>query len=65
MAYELNKSLKLPVCLADLELQRGDSLEDVLKATMENQELAHTPYPISKEQLYQAILDLEDYEGER
>lgn len=62
-AYALNKSIGLPVCLADLELEKDDALEDVLKVTMENQELTHTPYPVTKEMIYQAIQDLEEYKG--
>ena len=58
-----NKSIDLPVCLADLELEKDDKLEDVLEATMANQEMTHTPYPVTKEMIYQAIHDLEDYKG--
>lgn len=61
--YDLNKSIKLPVCLADLELEKNDPLEDVLEVTMANQELKHTPYPVTKEMIHQAILDLEEYRG--
>ena len=63
MAYGVNKSIDLPVCLADLELEKDDKLEDVLEATMANQEMTHTPYPVTKEMIYQAIQDLEDYTG--
>lgn len=60
-AYGLNRSIGLPVCLADLELDRNDPLNDVLDAAMANQELVHTPYPVVRESLYQAIQALEDY----
>lgn len=60
-AYEFNRSLNLPVRLANLELDASDTLEDVLEVTMKNQELLHTPYPVSKEAIHQAILNLEDY----
>ena len=63
MAYGVNKSIDLPVCLADLELEKDDKLEDVFEATMANQEMPHTPYPVTKEMIYQAIHDLEDYKG--
>ena len=63
LAYGVNKSIDLPVCLADLELEKDDKLEDVLEATMANQEMTHTPYPVTKEMIYQAIQDLEDYKG--
>ena len=51
----------LPTCLAELELTREDPLEDVLNATLANQEMKHTPYPVTKQMLRQAILALEDY----
>ena len=53
----------LPEAMADLELEKDDKLEDVLEATMANQEMTHTPYPVTKEMIYQAIQDLEDYKG--
>ena len=49
--------------LTNLELEKDDKLEDVLEATMANQEMTHTPYPVTKEMIYQAIQDLEDYKG--
>ena len=61
-AYKLNQSIQLPVCLADLELEQDDPLEDVLEVTMANQELSHTPYPVTKESIRQAIRDLEHYQ---
>lgn len=61
--YEFNRSVGLPVCLVDLELKKDDSLEDILGITMTNQELVHTPYPITGEMIHQAILDLEEYKG--
>lgn len=61
LAYELQRSIGLPVCLADLELDTEDVLDDVLEATVENQELMHTPYPVTKEMIYRAIQDLENY----
>lgn len=63
-AWKLNKELGLPVCLADLELEREDSLDDVLGLTLANQELKHTPYPVTKELIREAILKLENYRAE-
>ena len=60
-AYAFNKTVKLPVCLADLELEESDPLADVLEVTMANQELVHTPYPVTKELVYQAIQNLEKF----
>ncbi len=65
LAYGFNKSVGLPVCLADLELTREDSLTDVLQVTMANQELIHTPYEVTSELIYQAIQDLEEYGKQR
>ena len=63
LAYDFNKEVGLPTCLADLELEKGDPLEDVLRITMENQELTHTPYPVDAKMIHEAILKLEDYRG--
>ena len=62
-AWRLSKAIKLPVCLGDLELDSTDPLEDVLKVTMENQELKHTPYPVTKEMIREAITALETYQA--
>lgn len=62
-AYGVNKAIGIPVCLSDLELEKDDKLEDVLEATLANQEMVHTPYPVTKEMIYQAILNLEKYKG--
>ncbi|MCR4632650.1 MAG: iron-containing alcohol dehydrogenase family protein [Erysipelotrichaceae bacterium] len=59
--YDFNKSVALPVCLKDLDLEKDDPLDDVLDATIVNQELDHIPYPITKEMVRAAILKLEDY----
>ena len=61
-AYRLSQSIKLPVCLADLELEKDDPLDDVLEVTMANQELLHTPYLVTKESIRKAIADLEEYQ---
>lgn len=63
-AYALHLALGLPVCLKDLSLEREDPLEDVLDATLANQEMTHTPYPVTKAMLRQAILELETYRPE-
>ena len=62
-AWRLSKAIKLPVCLGGLELDSTDPLEDVLKVTMENQELKHTPYPVTKEMIREAITALETYQA--
>lgn len=62
-AWQFNRQIGLPVCLADLDLEKEDELEDVLEVTMCNQEMKHTPYPVTKEMIYRAILKLEAYCG--
>ena len=57
--YEFHKAVGLPVCLADLELEKKDTMEDILKVTMSNQELIHTPYPVTAADIYQAVQKLE------
>ena len=59
--YDFNKSVGLPVCLKDLDLEKDDPLDDVLDATIVNQELDHIPYPITKQMVKETILKLEDY----
>ncbi|MBO7676946.1 MAG: iron-containing alcohol dehydrogenase family protein [Erysipelotrichaceae bacterium] len=59
--YDFNKKVKLPVCLKDLDLEKDDPLDDVLDATIVNPELDHIPYPISKQMVKDAILELEEY----
>ena len=59
--YAFNKKVQLPVCLKDLDLEKDDPLDDVLDATVVNQELDHVPYKITKEMIRKAIDRLEDY----
>lgn len=63
VAYAFHKAVNLPVKLADLDLDPEDPLEDVLEATMANQELIHTPYPVRKADIYEAMMQLEEYQG--
>ena len=61
--YDFNVSIGLPTKLKDLGLDREDPLDDILSATVVNQELTHVPYPITKELVREAIDYLEDYYG--
>ncbi len=61
--YDFNRSVGLPICLKNLELTKDDSLDDVLEATVINQELEHVPYPVTKDMIRKAIDDLENYRG--
>lgn len=60
-----NRAVKMPTCLADLELEAEDPLDDVLAATLDNQELSHTPYPVTKKMIREAMDYLEGYGAER
>ncbi len=57
--YRFNKATGLPVCLADLELEQDDPMEDILAVTMANQEMVHTPYPVAAADVYEAIQKLD------
>ena len=61
--YAFNRAVQLPTCLADLDLTKDDPLDDVLDATVVNQELDHVPFKITKSMLRDAIDALEDYRG--
>lgn len=60
-AYVFNRSMGLPLCLGDLGLYGDDGLEDVLEAALANQELSHTPYPVTGEMIREAMKALEQY----
>lgn len=63
LAYDFNKEVGLPTCLADLELEKDDPLEDV--AADHHGEPGTDPYTVSGgcEDVHEAILKLEDYRG--
>ena len=61
--YAFNKSVGLPTSLRDLDLERSDPLDDILDATIVNQELDHIPYPITKQMVRDTIDKLEDYKS--
>ena len=57
--YEFHQAIGLPVCLADLELEKEDPMNDILSVTMANQELTHTPYPVNADDIRNAMQKLE------
>ena len=57
--YEFHQAIGLPVCLADLELEKDDPMNDILSVTMANQELTHTPYPVNADDIRNAMQKLE------
>ncbi|OOM73952.1 iron-containing alcohol dehydrogenase family protein [Clostridium sp. BL-8] len=56
--YRFNKSLGLPTCLADIEVEEKD-INKVLDKAMETGDIKHVPYEITREMIYNAIMDLE------
>lgn len=56
--YSFNKSIGLPTCLADIEVKEND-LDKVLDKAMETEDIKHVPYKITREMIYNAIMDLE------
>jgi len=61
--YAFNRAVGLPTCLKDLDLESSDPLDDILDATVVNQELDHVPYPVTKKMVRNAIDYLEGYKG--
>ena len=59
--YAFNRSIGLPLKLADLGLDVNSDLSDVLEVTANNQELIHVPYPVTKEKILQAMKRVEQY----
>lgn len=61
--YQFHKKTGLPTCLKDLELDIKEDLNDILEKAECNSELEHVPYPVTKDLIYQAMKDLEEYGG--
>ncbi|MDD3224174.1 MAG: iron-containing alcohol dehydrogenase family protein [Clostridium sp.] len=59
--YKFNKSLGLPTCLADLDVEEKD-LDTVLDKVMETGDIKHVPYEMTREMIYNAMMDLEKVE---
>jgi len=56
--YRFNKSIGLPTCLADIEVEEKD-LDKILDKAMETGDIKHVPYKITRDMIYNAIMDLE------
>lgn len=56
--YRFNKSIGLPTCLADIEVEEKD-LDKVLDKAMTTGDIKHVPYEITREMIHEAIMDLE------
>ena len=58
--YEFCKSVGLPTKLADIDIKL-EELDMILETTAKSAELVHSPYPVSKKMLQDAVQALEDY----
>lgn len=62
--FEFNRQAKLPTCLKDIEVSTKTELSTILDKVMSTNDIVHVPYPITREMVYDAIMDLEIYHQE-
>ncbi len=58
--YDFNKSIGLPVCLADIEMSEQD-LDKLVPMFCSMKDIEHNPYHISEEMVLKAFYELEEY----
>lgn len=58
--YDFNKSISLPVCLADIEMSEQD-LDKLVPMVCSMKDIEHNPYHISEEMVSEAFNELEEY----
>lgn len=58
--YDFNKSVKLPTCLADLEMSETD-LDRLVPMVCNMKDIDHNPYKITEEMVLKAFNELEKY----
>lgn len=58
--YAFNKSVGLPTCLSDIEMN-GSDLERLVPLAAKMPDIAHNPYSITEEMLFAAFADLDYY----
>lgn len=58
--YDFNKSIALPTCLADLEMNEDD-LDSLVPAVCKMKDIEHNPYKITEEMVFKAFKELEKY----
>ena len=56
--YKFNKSIDLPTCLKDIEVKDCD-IPKILDKAIKTEDIKHVPYELTKDMIYNAILDLE------
>lgn len=58
--YDFNKSVSLPVCLADIEMSTDD-LDKLVKMVCKMKDIEHNPFEITESMVKKAFIDLENY----
>lgn len=59
--YRFMKENRLPVCLADMQLNADSDLDAILDKAMTTNDIVHVPYEITREMFKEAILAVEAY----
>ena len=55
-----NRSINLPTCLADIEMNEDD-LDKLVPMVCNMKDIDHNPYKISEDMVYKAFKKLEEY----
>ena len=63
--FDFNRQAGLPTCLKDIEISTKEELAIVLDKVMTTNDIVHVPYKITREMIYDAIMDLEIYHNEQ
>lgn len=63
--YDFNKSLALPTCLADLDVEVGPALDRVLDKAASVNDVKHAPLSLTRDVIEKAVLDVESYHATR
>lgn len=58
--YDFNKSIGLPTCLADIEMNESD-LKELVPMVCKMKDIEHNPYEITEEMVFKAFKELEEY----
>lgn len=58
--FEFNRSINLPTCLADIEMNEDD-LDKLVPMVCNMKDIDHNPYKISEDMVYKAFKKLEEY----
>ena len=59
--YKFNKQARLPICLKDIDVNSKEDLTVVLDKAMTTNDIVHVPYKITRDMVYDAIMQLEAY----